>query len=130
MYLVIFKNQIYLVFGQTLLFVTTLLQVILGAWLPFASSLLGFVMVGRGHHLKWIPSSRAGWGAWLSLYKDLLSKSQNILVVATVAQMLVAGALVYAETSSYWSIMKELDRRVKEDEEREARRRGDIAMLQ
>jgi len=108
----------------------TALQVILGAWLPFASSLLGFVMVGRGHHLKWIPSSRAGWGAWLSLYKDLLSKSQNILVVATVAQMLVAGALVYAETSSYWSIMKELDRRVKEDEEREARRRGDIASLQ
>ena len=35
-------------------------------------------------------------------------------MVATVAQMLVAGALVYAETSSYWSIMTELDRRVKE----------------
>ena len=99
---------------------TTLLQVILGAWLPFVSSLLGYVLVGRGHALKWIPSSRAGWGAWLSLYEVLLSTSQNILVVATVAQMLVAGALVYAETSSYWSIMTELDRRVKEDEERKS----------
>ena len=99
----------------------TALQVILGAWLPFASSLLGYVLVGRGHELKWIPSSKAGWGAWFSLYKDILLKSQNILVAATVAQMLVAGTLVYAETSTYWSIMTELDRRVKEHEEMEAR---------
>lgn len=98
----------------------TALQVICGAWIPYVSSLLGFVMVGRGADLKWVPSARAGWGAWLSLYKDILSKSQNILVAVTVAQMLVAGALVYAETSSYWSIMGELDRRVKEDEERTA----------
>ena len=98
----------------------TALQVICGAWIPYASSLLGYVMVGRGADLKWVPSSRAGWGAWLSFYKDILSKSQNILVAVTLAQMLVAGALVYAETSSYWSIMRELDRRVEEDEKRTA----------
>ena len=98
----------------------TALQVICGAWLPFASSLLGYVMVGRGADLKWIPGPRASWGAWLSLYKDILSKSQNILVMVTVAQMLVAGVLVYLQTSNYWSIMQELDRRVKEDEERMA----------
>ena len=98
----------------------TALQVICGAWIPYASSLFGYVMVGRGADLKWVPSTKAGWGAWLSMYKDILSKSQNILVAATVAQMLVAGALVYAENSSYWSVMQELDRRVKEDEERTA----------
>ena len=100
---------------------STALQVICGAWIPYVSSLLGYVMVGRGANLKWIPSERAGWGAWLGLYKDVLSRSQNILVAATVAQMLVAGALVYAEASSYWSIMSELDRRVREDEEMTAK---------
>ena len=98
----------------------TALQVICGAWLPFASSLLGYVMVGRGADLKWVPGPRASWGAWLGLYKDILSKSQNILVMVTVAQILVAGVLVYLQTSNYWSIMQELDRRVKEDEERMA----------
>ena len=44
-----------------------------------------------------------------------------VRVAATVAQMLVAGALVYAEASSYWSIMSELDRRVREDEEMTAK---------
>ena len=40
----------------------TALQVTLGAWLPFISSLIGTVILGQQINLKWVPRNRSGNG--------------------------------------------------------------------
>ena len=39
----------------------------------------------------------------------------------TVAQMIAAGAIVYLEMSSYWSVLDELDKRIAEDDKKKDR---------
>ena len=94
----------------------TALQVILGSSLPYSSLLVGYVLWGKKSYLKWIPSEREGWGAWVKFYRNTLTKSSKMITLVTLAQMIVAGALVYGQNHSFHSVMKELDHRIAEEE--------------
>ena len=61
------------------------------------------------------------FSGWLNFYKNTITKSYNILTIMTVAQMIAAGAIVYLEMSSYWSVLDELDKRIAEDDKKKER---------
>ena len=44
-------------------------QVLCGAWLPYASTLAGYVMIGKGLVLKWVPGPDAGKAGFKNLFK-------------------------------------------------------------
>ena len=94
----------------------TALQVILGSALPYSSILAGYVLWGKKDFLKWLPRERDGWGAWKQFYKSTLARSSKVITLVTVAQMIVAGALVYGQNHSFYTVMDELDRRIQADE--------------
>ena len=58
----------------------------------------------------------------------IIGKGSPLLAGCTVAQMVMAGALVQAELSSYRSVLAELDRRVERDKEGVDTRLGNITL--
>ena len=108
----------------------TALQVTLGAFLPFVSSVAGTMLLGHQMNLKWLPQNRSGspilevkvqrvkliFSALLSFCKKTASKSAPMLAGWTVFQMLMAGAVVSGEIHSYRSVLEELNIRVRDRE--------------
>jgi len=87
----------------------TALQVTLGAWLPFISSLIGTVILGQQINLKWVPRNRS---AFFIFCKNVAARSTPIIAGATLFQMTVAGTVTYLELKSYRSVLVGLEERV------------------
>jgi len=87
-------------------------QVAVGVGLSSLSAFAGSLIVGSFLQFKWFPQSPT---QLFNLTRKLVSQTSTLLIGCTVMQMLVAGGLVYAQRTSYETVMEELERRVQED---------------